>query len=203
MTTNNKAVRPEAIDRSTIPSDVSNDNKQPQQQHQQHNSCIDKCCYNPRSVGLDFIAKAKWRFITDTELDATPAEVYAIFLDDDAWNIWHPEISGIHWITSDPKGVGSKRIILFGKMEVTEEFLAMDTNARLTFRFNHVSKPTCMNFNAMVEDFILVELPDNRCRLVRTVNADPGMLYCYSWFLYNNLIYENSMTIYKNTHVVF
>ena len=88
-------------------------------------------------------------------------------------------------------------------MQVTEEFLAMDTNARLTFRFNHVSKPTCMNFNAMVEDFILVELPDNRCRLVRTVNADPGMLCCYSWFLYDNLIYKNSITIYTQIHMYF
>lgn len=192
MKTNEKAVRPEIIDRSTIPAVVSRDDDIQQQQHQhqqQHDSCIDKCCYNPRSVGLDFIAKAKWRFITDTELDATPAEVYAILLDDDAWNVWHPEISDIHWITSDPKGVGSKRIILFGKMQVTEEFLTMDTNARLTFRFNHVSKPTCMNFNAMVEDFILVELPDNRCRLVRTINADPGRWYVIVYIVYLFIFY--------------
>jgi len=171
--TKDNFVHPEIIDRSIIPP-AAGDSIQQYNQHSQHNSCIDKYCYNLRLVGLDYIAKAKWRFITDTELDATPTEVYAIFLDDDAWNIWHPEISDIHWITPGPKVVGSRRTILFGDMKVIEEFIAMDTDARLTFRFNHVSKPTCMNFNAMVEEFILVELPDKRTRLIRTVNADPG-----------------------------
>ena len=167
MATKDNIVHPEVIDRSTDTTVVTV-NKQ------QYDSCTDKCCFNLRPVDLDFIAKAQWRFVTDTEIDAAPAEVYSILLDDNAWNVWHPEITIIQWLTPEPKGVGSQRIIMFGTMKVTEEFLAIDNNARFTFRFNHLSKPTCMTFNAMVEDFILVELPNNRTRLIRTVNADPG-----------------------------
>jgi hypothetical protein len=130
--------------------------------------------------------EARWRFVTSTDLDATPETVFSILLDDDAWHIWHPEISDINWDNYQPHGVGSHRtvrfsnwlfmILLCGSLILSEEFLIWENNKRLNFRFNKTNRPRFMGYLAGMEDFQIEDLGNGKCRLCRTVAVDPSFI---------------------------
>lgn len=139
-----------------------------------------------RLVSLEYLTTAKWIFRNEVVLNANPSDVFTILLDDDAWNLWHPEISEIDWQTEAPHTVGSKRsvrfsnwlfmILLFGSLIIHEEFLVWETNKRLAFRFNRTNRPRFVGYLAGMEDFQIEELEDGKCKLIRTVAVDPSFI---------------------------
>lgn len=144
-------------------------------------------CNAMRKISVDFADTAPWRFVTETEINATPSEVFNVMiLDDSALNKWHPEVSDVNWLTPQPHQAGSKRtvrfthilfvVLLMGSLVLSEEFLVWEENKRVTFRFNSTNRPVFLGYRAGMEDFQLEELPNGKTKFTRVVAVEPSVI---------------------------
>ena len=114
-------------------------------------------------VGLDYFDTAPFRFVASQTIAATPAEVFAVFLDGPSWTRWVFAITGVEWTSPSPIDVGSTRTVhMRGALSGFEEFIAWKPGSRMTFRFNAMSKPGA---DAFAEDYQVTDLGDGRCRV--------------------------------------
>lgn len=114
-------------------------------------------------VGLEYLEAAPVRFTATQTIAATPEEVFAVFLDADAWTRWVFAITAVEWTSPFPLEVGSTRTVhMRGGITGFEEFLAWDPGRRMAFRFNEMSKPGA---EAFAEDYQVTDLGDGSCRV--------------------------------------
>ncbi|MCB1015424.1 MAG: SRPBCC family protein [Acidimicrobiales bacterium] len=114
-------------------------------------------------IGLDDFAAAPVRFTASETIAATPEQVFAIFLDAEAWTKWVFAITGVEWTSPFPLEVGSTRTVhMLGGLTAYEEFLAWEPGRRMAFRFNELSKPVASAFG---EDYQVTDLGDGRSRV--------------------------------------
>ena len=126
-----------------------------------------------RSVGLDFIERATWRFENTTELDAPPDVVFDIFADGESWPRWFDGIRRVVWTSPEPKGVGTTRTVTLTTMTVDEYFLAWERGRRFAFRFEGATMPLCV---AGIEDYRLEDLGGGRTRFAYGVYLEPSLV---------------------------
>ncbi len=123
-------------------------------------------------VGLDFFETAPIVHKTRREVAATPAEVFAAFLDADAWVAWAPPITDVEWTSGFPIEVGSTRTVrMWGGLVGYEEFIAYEEGLRMAFRFNEASKK---GVEAFAEDYQVTELGSGRCLVEWSMAVDNG-----------------------------
>ena len=123
-------------------------------------------------VGLEFFDTAPVLHRATIEINATPDEVFDVFLDADSWVKWAMPIKGVDWTSGFPIVVGSTRDVhMMGGMTGHEEFIAFEHGKRMAFRFNQVSKP---GVKAFAEDYVVTDLGNGRCRVAWTMAMDTG-----------------------------
>ena len=92
-------------------------------------------------VGLELFEHAPTLHRAGVEIVATPEQVFAAFLDAEAWTKWAMPITGVEWTSDFPLEVGSTRTVhMRGGLTGYEEFIAYDHGKRMAFRFDEVSK---------------------------------------------------------------
>lgn len=122
-------------------------------------------------VGLDFFESAPTVHRATVEIEATPDDVFAAFLDADAWVEWAMPITSVEWTSDFPLEAGSTRTVhMKGGLVGYEEFLVYEHGRRMAFRFNQASKP----MGAFAEDYQVTDLGDGRCRVEWTMAMDSG-----------------------------
>ena len=114
-------------------------------------------------VGLDYFDRAPCRVSVSEVIAASPEQVFAAFLDAEAWPKWAVPITSVEWTSPFPLRVGSTRTVrMMGGMVGWEEFLAWEPNTRMSFRF---SETVARGPAAFAEDYHVTDLGDGRCRV--------------------------------------
>ncbi len=123
-------------------------------------------------VGIDFFDTAPTIHRVRREVAASPEQVFAAFLDADAWVTWAFPITGVDWTSGFPIQVGSTRTVhMRGGMVGYEEFIAYEHGVRMAFRFNEASKK---GVRAFAEDYQVTDLGNGRCIVEWTMAMDTG-----------------------------
>lgn len=123
-------------------------------------------------VGLEFFETAPTLYRASVEIDATPEDVFASFLDAEAWTKWAMPITGVEWTSGFPIEVGSTRTVhMRGGLVGYEEFIAYEHGVRMAFRFNEASKD---GLGAFAEDYRVTDLGGGRCRVDWIMAMDNG-----------------------------
>ncbi len=123
-------------------------------------------------VGVEFFDSAPTCHRAVVEITASPEQVFAVFLDAEAWTRWAFPITGVDWTSGFPIEVGSTRTVhMRGGLVGYEEFVAYEHGKRMAFRFNEASKK---GIPAFAEDYQVTELAGGRCRVEWTMAMDTG-----------------------------
>jgi hypothetical protein len=121
---------------------------------------------------LDDPDAAPVRYVNVVELPCTPAALFAVLEDADAWPRWAPGIAEVAWTSPRPFGVGTTRTVTFwGGMDVFERFTAWEHGRRLGFTFEGTTELVWRRF---AERYDVDDLGDGRCRLTWTVGYEPA-----------------------------
>lgn len=123
-------------------------------------------------VGLDFFASAPTIHRARVEVDVSPARVFDLLLDADAWVRWAFPITRVEWTSGFPLEVGSTRNVhMRAGLVGYEEFIAFEHGSRMAFRFNEASK---RGVRAFAEDYRVSGLGAARCSIEWTMAMDTG-----------------------------
>ena len=119
---------------------------------------------------LAFADDAPWTFDFEGVINATPAEVWAAFIDNESWTIWFKRCKECR-ATSDPfDGIGSTRHIAVNGLTVDEEFIGWEPERLWAFTAVNMR----MSFaKAMVERAQFEALPDGRTKISYRMAVDP------------------------------
>lgn len=101
----------------------------------------------------EFLVSATRRYVHTVTIPAAPEHVWAALTAADALVSFSPFVTGMRWLTSSPRGVGSVRIVtLVGTVALTERFYRWDEQRRMTFTVSAASIPGLRRF---AEDVLL------------------------------------------------
>lgn len=115
---------------------------------------------------LAFLHTAPHAFTNSVELAVTPAQLWDVLADAEAWPRWASVITNVTWTSPEPHGVGTTRLVhMRGGIVGDEEFLAWEPERHMAFRFNASSTSS---LGAFVEDY-LIEPTEGGCRLTWTL----------------------------------
>jgi uncharacterized protein YndB with AHSA1/START domain len=98
-------------------------------------------------VGLDFIDRAPFRFVSTVDLAISPEQLFEVLADAESWPHWATVITNVEWTSPKPdispslrspqRGVGTTRTVsMRGAIVGDEEFIAWEPFSRMAFRFN-------------------------------------------------------------------
>jgi hypothetical protein len=122
--------------------------------------------YPTKRVGVGFVDEAKYSFKNSVDLSISPAQLFEVLADADAWPRWAKAITKVTWTSPLPPAVGSTRTVdMLGGLVGDEEFLVWEPNARMAFRFNESSEK---NVVAFAENYDVVETASG-CNLTWTL----------------------------------
>lgn len=124
-------------------------------------------------VGIAFLDEAPYKIVTETELEASREEVFAILGDETLWPEWFEEMQKITWTTPLPRGQGTRRVVELTSVEALEHFLIWEDNERFAFRFVETNRPL---FAAFMEDYIIEDRGEDRCALIWKAAWKPTLL---------------------------
>ncbi len=62
-------------------------------------------------VGLDFIDRAPFRFVSTVDLAITPEQLFEVLDDAESWPHWATAITKVTWTSPQPHGVGTTRTV--------------------------------------------------------------------------------------------
>lgn len=129
--------------------------------------------FNCRPVGIEFLDNAPVQFVNQVELAASPAQVFEIFENAEAWPQWYKEIVNVEWHGLHPYGVGTTRTVKLTSVTVEEYFFVWEQNQRLAFYFTGMSLPLA---KALVEEYRLIPLSEHRSQFTYKVGLEPSFL---------------------------
>jgi hypothetical protein len=140
--------------------------------------------YPVRVAELSFLDVAKERYDNSVELDCTPADLFAIFADENSWPVWAPGFKRIDWTSPRPFGAGTTRTatLMFG-LQIHEVFLAWEDGTRMAFTFTGSNQDMSGGLDALIEDYNVVSLGEGRCRLTWTLAYDAAGFMRHFQFL--------------------
>lgn len=106
-------------------------------------------------VGLDFVDRAPYRFVSTVDLAITPEQLFEVLADATSWPHWASVITKVTWTSPPPRAVGTTRTVdMRGGITGYEQFLAWEPFTRMAFRFN---ESTTGSVAAFAEDYRIVE----------------------------------------------
>ncbi|MFT5209484.1 MAG: hypothetical protein ACI9CE_001206 [Flavobacterium sp.] len=116
-------------------------------------------------VELDFLDSAPIKISLTADLNIAPPELFTLFEDPNAWE-W-ATIKSMLWETEQPYGRGTIRTVdVSGQGKIQEYFLLWEQDRRICFRFQQGEMKLV---SALVEDYQVEALPDDRSRLTWNV----------------------------------
>jgi hypothetical protein len=130
-----------------------------------------RCPCHP--VDASFFDTAPMRFRNVVELDARPAEVFAIFEDGGSWPKWFGGMSKVVWTSNKPYGVGTTRTVWLTLVTVDEHFFRWEQDRRLSFYSTGLSMPLA---HALAEDYLLEEFAPGKTRFTYSVAIEPRLM---------------------------
>ncbi|MDT5174686.1 MAG: hypothetical protein QOG37_1937, partial [Mycobacterium sp.] len=78
-------------------------------------------------VDLSFIEDAPHRFRNSVDLAITPEQLFEVLADAEAWPRWAKVITKVTWTSSEPRGIGTTRVVeMRGGIVGNEEFIAWE-----------------------------------------------------------------------------
>ena len=98
-------------------------------------------------------------------------------------------------------------MLQFGRVKFDEEFIAWDTNSRVTFSMVSSTRPVFMNFRAVLEDMHVESLDDGMTKFTYSVYVEPsflvGMIGCIIYPTLSNM-FMNATANFKTymEHVI-
>ena len=114
-------------------------------------------------VDLDFLNQTKNIFRTETVVKATPAQVFEVFEDAQAWVAWVKPLEKLEWTSPRPYGVGTSRMVtMLGGIDGYEEFVAWQADKRMAFTFTGCSNNLV---EKLMEDYQVSDLGSGRSRV--------------------------------------
>lgn len=123
-------------------------------------------------VDLDFIKTAEVVERNSTVLNASAEAVFQLFAEAKEWPRWYPAITHVEWTSPKPYGVGTTRTVSLGALKVYEHFFDWQENRRFAFYFTGTNLPFV---SALLEEYELTPLGDNRCEFSYTVAYNPAL----------------------------
>jgi hypothetical protein len=105
-----------------------------------------------RPVDASFFDAAPMRFRNTAQLDAKPADVFAIFEDADSWPRWFRGMHSVVWTSERPYRVGSTRTVSLTLLTIEEYFFRWEQDRRFSFYLTGHSAPLV---HALAEDYVL------------------------------------------------
>ena len=123
-----------------------------------------------RPVDSTFFDTAPMRFKNAVELDARPAQVFAIFEDGESWPRWFAGMRKVAWTSNKPYGVGTTRTVWLPLVSIDEHFFRWEQGRRFSFHLTAHSMPLV---HALAEDYLLEELAPGRTRFTYSVAVEP------------------------------
>jgi hypothetical protein len=89
------------------------------------------------------------------------SDVWKSITDDDAWAIWHPEISYIGWTDKAPHKQGSERTVVFKDtlsmillarvLQIEEHFDVWEEGTKFQFYFKAMNRPNLLTYTRQDE----------------------------------------------------
>jgi len=123
-------------------------------------------------VEASFFDTAPMRFKNAVEVDARPAEVFAIFEDGESWPQWFSGMRKVVWTSNRPYGVGTTRTVWFPLLSIDEHFFRWEQDRRFSFYLTAHSMPLV---HALAEDYLLEEVAPGRTRFTYSVAFEPRL----------------------------
>jgi len=123
-------------------------------------------------VEPSFFDHAPMRFHHEVDLDATPAEVFAIFDDETSWPKWFKAIHKAEWTSPAPHGAGSTRTVTMATATLFEHFYCWEQDRRCSFYLTGTSMPLA---HALAEDYLLEETAPGKTRFTYRVGIEPRL----------------------------
>jgi len=125
-----------------------------------------------RPVDINFVNTAPVVIVNTVEINAPAESIFSVFEDEHAWPQWFDDIKSVDWTTPKPYGIGTTRTVNLGALSVDEYFFLWEDNARFAFYFTQCSLPL---FKALMEDYRLEEIGNNKTRFTYTVAYEPAL----------------------------
>jgi hypothetical protein len=123
-------------------------------------------------VEASFFDTAPMRFKNAVELDAQPAQVFAIFEDGESWPRWFAGMRKVEWTSNKPYGVGTTRTVWLTLGTVDEHFFRWEQDRRFSFYLTALSAPLV---HALAEDYLLEELAPGKTWFTYSVAIEPHL----------------------------
>jgi hypothetical protein len=123
-------------------------------------------------VDASFFDTAPMYFKNVVELDAPPAEVFAIFEDGESWPKWFRGMHKVVWTSSKPYGVGATRTVWLGLVTLDEHFFRWLPDRRFSFYLTGHSMPLA---HALAEDYLLEDVAPGKTRFTYSVAIEPRL----------------------------
>ncbi|QXC59589.1 SRPBCC family protein [Aquihabitans sp. G128] len=125
----------------------------------------------PQEIG--FADTAPVRAEGSAMIAASPAEIWAVLLDYEAWPTWFLGVKSCR-ATSDPAtGVGSTRqVVLHGGSTFQERFIAWEEERLWSFTATEMKPP---GFRALVERVTIEDLGPRRTKVTYRMAFDPTL----------------------------
>ena len=122
-------------------------------------------------VNLDWFDQAKYVFVAEEVIDATPSQIFDCFEDAHAWTVWAGAITKVEWTSPKPFGVGTTRTVyMMGGLTGYETFIAWERGKRMAFCFTDASKP---NVESFAEDYLVEDLGNGQCKVTWRMAMQP------------------------------
>lgn len=125
-----------------------------------------------RAVDKTYLDNAPHREVNSVVLNGTPAQIFALFEDADAWPKWYKGMDKVEWTSPKPYGVGTTRTVQLGPLKVYEYFFRWQDNARFSFYFTGTNIPFV---KALAEDYLLEPIDEHTTRFTYTVAFEPRL----------------------------
>ncbi|MCU1401431.1 MAG: polyketide cyclase [Acidimicrobiales bacterium] len=119
---------------------------------------------------LEFADGAPWIFDFDGLVHATPAEVWAAFVDNESWTIWFERCRSCKATSAVFDGVGSTRSIAVNGLRVDERFIAWEPERLWAFTATAMRMSM---FTSLVERATFDEPEPGRIRIAYRMAAQP------------------------------
>ena len=125
------------------------------------------------SVGTEYLHASRRLLVLRHDIPASADDLFRCLADADSWTRWFG-FDAVTYTSDEPHGVGTTRTVQVGRNSIEEEFLIWDPGRQLCFRIERSTLPIA----AMVEDYRIEKVDDDRCVLEWTValTGRPGLI---------------------------
>lgn len=121
-----------------------------------------------RREDATFVTKAPVRFTVERELPCSPARLFEVFEDAEAWTEW-AGLAFVRWTSEKPYGPGTTRTVGIGPIEVDEVFSSFVPGQHMGFYFASGTTPLIAAF---AEDYRVRPMDENRCHFAWTMGVE-------------------------------